>query len=72
MLLSRFVSPQQIASTYVDEAETGELLRMLRVCRKTVMIVNVAAVIVVSIFDVTVEKIPVSLKLTCDANGNLS
>lgn len=46
-LLERFGTPQQIASSYVDETETGELLRNLRVRRKIVRIVTAAALAVV-------------------------
>lgn len=47
-LVARFGTPQQIASTYVDEAETGELLQTLRIRRKVVKVVCItcAAVIV--------------------------
>lgn len=45
-IVSRFGTPQQIASTYVDEAETGELLRMLRVRRKILTIIASVAVLI--------------------------
>lgn len=46
-LLTRFGTPQQIAASYVDEMETGELLRDLRIRRKIVGILTAVAATVV-------------------------
>lgn len=46
-LLARFGTPQQIAASYVDEMETGELLRDLRIRRKIVGILTAVAATVV-------------------------
>lgn len=42
-ITARFGTPEQIAGTYVDEAETGKLLHDLRIRRKIVKIAIVAA-----------------------------
>lgn len=49
-IVSRFGAPQQIASSYVEEAETGELLRKLRIRRRVVSIACAAAVACVAIW----------------------
>lgn len=46
-LVARFGTPQQIASAYVDEMETPELLHSLRIRRRVVAIVSAAALAVV-------------------------
>lgn len=61
-LVARFGTPQQIASTYVDEAETGELLNALRIRKKMVRIACVTAVILISIWATAV-----TIELFCDA-----
>lgn len=43
-LVARFGSPEQIAATYVDEMESGELINSLRIKRKILCLV-VGAVI---------------------------
>lgn len=45
MLREHFGEPQAIAAAYVDNANTAELLRILRVRRRIVSIVTAAAVI---------------------------
>lgn len=50
MVVARFGTPQQIASSYVEEAETGELLRVLKTRRKVITIVVTTAVMIVSIW----------------------
>lgn len=45
-LVARFGTPQQIASTYVDEMETTELLNDLRIRKRIVTIVLVLAVFI--------------------------
>lgn len=42
-LLTRFGTPQQIAASYVNEMETPELLRQLRMRRKVVKIIGAVA-----------------------------
>lgn len=49
-IISRFGTPQQIAASYVDEAETEELLRRLRIRRRVVSIACAAAVACVTIW----------------------
>lgn len=49
-LTERFGTPQQIAATYVDEMETGVLLRDLRVKRKIVRIVAATAAVVIGLW----------------------
>ncbi|MDO5401130.1 MAG: DUF6120 family protein [Eubacteriales bacterium] len=61
-LVDRFGTPQQIASTYVDEAETGELLRLLRVRRKVVSIISAVAAALVLTWAAYV-----TIELVCDA-----
>lgn len=46
-LVARFGTPQQIASAYVDETDTPELLRSLRIKRRVVTIIGAAAIVVV-------------------------
>lgn len=46
-LVARFGTPQQIASAYVDELETPELLNSLRIRRQIVKIVSVTALVVI-------------------------
>lgn len=46
-IVARFGTPQQIAAAYVDEAETGELLRLMRVRRKIISIISAAAAVLV-------------------------
>lgn len=46
-LVCRFGTPQQIASAYVDEIETPELLHSLRIRRRIVKIVSGTALVVV-------------------------
>lgn len=45
-LTARFGTPQQIASSFVDEMGTEELLRDLRIRRKLVCIASITAVVV--------------------------
>lgn len=45
-ITDRFGSPQQIASSYVNEMGMGELLRDLRIRRKLVRIASITAVVV--------------------------
>lgn len=47
---ARFGTPQQIASTYVDEMGTGELLRDLRIRKKILRCVAVAAMLIVALW----------------------
>lgn len=61
-IVARFGTPQQIASAYVDEAETGELLKLLRVRRKIVSIVSAAAAALVLTWAAYV-----TIELVCDA-----
>lgn len=49
-ILTRFGSPQQIAAAYIDEAETGELIRKLRIRRRVVSIVCAAAIACVAVW----------------------
>lgn len=49
-LTARFGTPQQIAASYVDEMETGELLRDLRIRKKIVQIITAVAVAVVMLW----------------------
>lgn len=46
-LVARFGTPQQIASAYVDELETPELLNSLRIRRRIVKIVSGTALVVI-------------------------
>lgn len=46
-IAARFGSPQQIASSYVDEMETEELLWNLKIRKKIVRIVAIIAALVV-------------------------
>lgn len=50
VMVARFGSPQQIASSYVDEAATADLLRGLRMKRIIVTITLVTAFVVVSVW----------------------
>lgn len=47
-IVSRFGIPKQIASAYVDDMDTGELLHNLRIRRKIVRIVVVTALLVIT------------------------
>lgn len=46
-IVARFGTPQQIASAYVDEAETGDLIQKLRIRRRIVAIVATTAAMLV-------------------------
>lgn len=46
----RFGAPQQIAATYVDEMETGALLRDLRIKRKIVRTVAATAAVAICLW----------------------
>lgn len=64
-LVARFGTPQQIAATYVDEAETGELLRLLKVRRRLVSIIGATAAVMVLVWAayVTVELVSDAYKV---------
>lgn len=47
-IVSRFGTPKRIASAYVDDMDTGELLLNLRIRRKIVQIVVVTALLVIT------------------------
>lgn len=49
-ITARFGTPQQIASSYVDEMETTDLIQELRVRKKIVGIVALIAVIIVALW----------------------
>ena len=53
-LQARFGTPQQIASAFVDEMETDELLNALRVRRRIVKIVLLCAAAAVAIWAIAV------------------
>lgn len=53
-IVARFGTPQQIAAAYVDETETGELLKMLRIRRRIVTITLATATILVAMWAATV------------------
>lgn len=55
-LLTRFGTPQQIAASYVNEMETGELLRDLRIKRRIVYCVAITAVIIVLLWASVVTR----------------
>ena len=50
MLVARFGTPQQIAASYVDELDTPELLKKLRVRNKVIAIVCATAAIILAIW----------------------
>ena len=50
MLVKRFGTPQQIASSYVDEMDTPELLRKLRIKKKVFAVVCATAAIILAIW----------------------
>ena len=50
MLVARFGTPQQIAASYVDELDTPELLKELRVRNKVIAIVCATAAIILAIW----------------------
>ena len=50
MLVERFGTPQQIAASYVDEMDTPELLRKLRMRNKIIAIVCATAAIILAIW----------------------
>lgn len=50
MLVKRFGTPQQIASSYVDEMETPELLKKLRIKKKIFAVVCATAAIILAIW----------------------
>lgn len=51
-LKKRFGDPEQIAFTYVNEMETGELVEEIRISKKTVGIIAVTAVVMVLLWTV--------------------
>ena len=50
MLVARFGTPQQIAASYVDELDTPELLKKLRMRNKIIAIVCATAAIILAIW----------------------
>ena len=50
MLVARFGTPQQIAASYVDELDTLELLKKLRMRNKIIAIVCATAAIILAIW----------------------
>lgn len=50
MLVERFGTPQQIAASYVDELDTPELLKKLRLRNKIIAIVCATAAIILAIW----------------------
>ena len=50
MLVKRFGTPQQIAASYVDEMDTPELLRKLRIKKKIFAVVCATAAIILAIW----------------------
>lgn len=58
-IVERFGTPQQIAASYVNEAETGELLKKMRIRRKIVTVTFATAAILILICTalVTVELV---------------
>lgn len=51
-LKKRFGDPEQIAFTYVNEMETGELVEEIRIRKKKVGIITVTAVVMVLLWTV--------------------
>lgn len=49
-LHARFGTPQQIAAAHVDEMETPELLRQLRIRRRIVTIILIVAVLALTVW----------------------
>lgn len=49
-IVSRFGTPQQIASTYIDEMQTHELLKRIKINKKILIIVAWVAVAIVAIW----------------------
>jgi len=50
ILVDRFGTPQQIAASYVDEMDTSELLRKLRIKKKIIAVVCATAAIILAIW----------------------
>ena len=51
-LVERFGEPKQIALTYVNEMETGELVEEIRISKKAVGIITVTAAVMVLLWTV--------------------
>lgn len=49
-IVARFGTPQQIAESYVDEMETREITKNLRIRRKIIGIISIVAVAIVAIW----------------------
>lgn len=68
-IVARFGTPQQIASAYVDEMDTAELLKLLRVRRNIVRIVAIMAIAIVMLW---FNGITISLVESITTNGGYS
>lgn len=56
-IVSRFGTPQQISSAYVDEQETSELLNDLRIKRKIVSVVVSAVAVLIAVWSVAMGMV---------------
>ncbi len=68
-LCARFGSPQDIAAAYIDNTETAEILKNLRIRRKIVTVAVAAALAVFLYWAISVTIVVIQHKSSCGFMG---